>query len=299
MTELVVSEQERLLAEMPDALREVRTEILQEFTQLSESNIWGQWRIGRLVQQVIGDERRYGEFAIQSLAATMPEVVNENDLLECRKLAQAYTEESLKNLLDRRTAGGKRITYNHLKYLAGVKPADRKTLLTRVFKEDLSVRDLAAAIQEKLGQRSRGGRRPQMPKTIGSGLSQMMKFASVFSSRRTLWEKAVFARIEKASPEDIRPALLNMIREAQQQLGQSLHDEQLLLRNLEQAEARVVRVIESRAKAKGKSGDAAAAPTASAAVKKTTSRKGARAAIAKAKKKAAKKQRATARPEPV
>lgn len=285
---LTKERQQELLGNMNRDLRAVYTKVVGEAEQLSEANIIGCYRIGKYVADVMGDERRYGERAMDTLAEALGPHVSEAKLWDCRRLATNFSEAQLTKLLKQTLPSGGKISYSHLVLLAGLKPDDRKTMTHRVFKEDLSYDELTAIVQKKLGRRSSGGRKPKEPKTVAAGLRQIDKFTGEIHKRIELWDKSIFQRLSEVSPDEINDDLLGEITASEASVSSLLHDAELLSKKFAEIKSRASKIlgkVEKRGPGRPKGSK-------NKAVKKTAGSAASRAATAK-KKAAKKKKKAT------
>lgn len=232
-TALAVAEEETGLS---SALQRVRTRIIKEADKINSTGILGRYRIGQMVDEVTKDERQYGENAVLSLAESLDGIMSPNQLWDCRKFSQTYDEDKLKELMERKTASGNMITWTHLLMLLQVSlSTERRRLENRVFSEDLTSDELAIIIQDILGNdepRRGGGRKPQLPKTIATGLSQIEKFAGEISKREKLWQQAVGDRIAKAGPDELTKETVKRLQRAKLEVENMLESGQHLLESL-------------------------------------------------------------------
>lgn len=119
-----------LLEEMPDCLRQMRTQIRRELIALRSPNrevaIRAAWRIGCLVQEAVENEQRYGEYVYDDLVATTPGLTHKR-LRICRKIARSFTESNIAWLLRR-----KGITLRHVELLARPPVRERRELFEQI-----------------------------------------------------------------------------------------------------------------------------------------------------------------------
>lgn len=249
-TELAISEagsakKKRALAvgSMNPELRKLFTVLEKEVLQLGNVIVMGRHRIGQRVSAVIGSERTYGEGAVETLAAALN--CTPSALYEYRRIAESYTTEEIKRMLALRTAGGNCLSYNHFNLISPTEGAERKALITRIIEEDLSVDQLALIIQDKHGgKRSRGGRKPQSPKTISAGLHQLNKFSEDVGKRMGIWDVAIFDRMVKGPSDDLDEKLLKSVHNTQTELQTLLSNVNVMMDKLHKAEQRVRKVVQ-------------------------------------------------------
>lgn len=298
-TALTAKQRSETIAALDKPLRAVYDTIVDETKNLQGTSIWGRWRIGKQIAEVTNNERKYGENAVEKLAVALGGSTSSSQLWEYRAFANAFSETQLKKALGSRMAGGGVLTYSHLRFLCNLKPEDRKTLLIATLKEGLSSSELAARAKEKATRApGSGGRRPQAPKSINSGLSQIQKFSGDIHKRVSIWNSAIFDKITKGPADKVDANTIKQLQKTSKEVSQMVADGQALLESIEKSEERVLRVLEKK-KASGASNGAAKAST-KKKKKKTTKKKAsssASAKIAAAKKKKSAKKKA-ARPQP-
>lgn len=299
-TALARKKQDDLVKGMNSDLRKVYSAINKEFDGLIDTNIMARYRIGRHVSAVTDNERKYGEAAVSTLAQALGGTISDTMLWEFRRLATAFSEEMLKDILAKRTTGDRRVTYNHLRVLSGLKPDTRKAMLKKVFVEDLTTDELMAVIQAKQGgKRSKGGRSITPPKTVNAGLNQISKLSGDVHKRMTIWDKAVFDKLMKGPADDIDPDALKVIGVTHNEVSAMVKDGQKLLASLEKSENRVKGVLTARKK---KESSSSASVKKKVAKKKTAVKqhkpKPKRTGATSAKTKIAKAKKASSQPRP-
>lgn len=252
---------EEVLKEMNPKLRKLRAEILTEIERLAEANILARYEIGIRVKEST-NEKTYGTGAVERLAESFGKQFTADQLLQCRRLAQAFSRSQIEKLANRKTSGGNLVSYTHLAVLAGLPPDKRHEFQKRIFKEDLTTDELMAAVQADLGRRknkkSEGGAlgRPlAVPKTITAGLAQIGKFQAEIHRRRKVWTEAVFEKISTASPEDCTPKLLENLEILETDLQTLSEDADELMKQVDDSKKRLSSVLEKRKKG-GKKEDA-------------------------------------------
>lgn len=255
-TVLARKKQDELVKGMNSDLRKVYSAIIKEFDGLIDTNIMARYRIGCHVSAVTNNERKYGEAAVSTLAQSLGGTISDTMLWEFRQLANAFSEKMLEDILAKKTTGDRRITYNHLRLLSGLRPDTRKAMLKKMFVEDLTTDELMAAIQAKHGgKRSKGGRGITPPKTINAGLNQISKLSSDVHKRMAIWDKAVFDKLVKGPADDIDSDALKVIGVTHNEVSAMVSDGQKLLASLEKSGNRVKDVLTAR-KNKGSSSSA-------------------------------------------
>ena len=158
------------VSEMNPALTDAFVNIRDLLTKVEQGSIMARWEIGNTVDKAT-DAAKYGEGAVEKLAAALH--IDGQDLLRCRAFTIAYDKKEVKELLERRTESDRGITWSHIDQLIRIpKDALRNAMTDKFFKNGLTVRELAAAIQLKLGKRGNAKGRPRIgPKTPLAAIS--------------------------------------------------------------------------------------------------------------------------------
>lgn len=152
------------ISEMNPALTDAYVSIRDLLTKVEQGSIMARWEVGQTVDKTT-DEAKYGESAVDKLATALG--IDDETLLRCRAFTITYDRKEVKELLERRTESDRGITWSHIDLLNRVpKDSLRKALTDKFFKQELTVRELSAEIQSKLGRRGKGKGRPRIgPKT--------------------------------------------------------------------------------------------------------------------------------------
>lgn len=212
------------------------------------NNILVYHEIGALILDVIANEGRYGEKAVPNLAKALAGEWTENELWARRAFADAYTKSELEGLLEKRTACGNRLSLTHLQLLAGLPIDQRKKWTREVIAKELTTRELVSELQQHLGKKKTPGRGrpPKPPKSVSSGLTQIQSYRDAVKNRIEMWDKHVFQKILKFSPEDCNEELLEQLDQTIQTEETDIKHAEHIIASAQQAKARVKRVIDSR-----------------------------------------------------
>lgn len=255
-TELSIEKQQQkaALADMTPELREIYEEIKTKQESMVKNTVLSTYEVGELVARATTNKTKYGEAAVETLAAALGKHYTASDLYKYRALAKAYTREQIEKLVEQKTRGGGRISVTHLVKLAG-QPAQKRRELTRaVFEEDLTTDELAMRIQGPREKKdSDGGRKPKPPKTISKGLKDIGDYCTGVRKRVNIWDQHVFRRIQKAPPELCDEDLLFQLEKTRKAEEKAIEDSQHIIEKLDDSIARVKRVLAQR-----KSGNGAA-----------------------------------------
>lgn len=244
---LATAQTEDLVASMSKPLRSVYKTIVHEVEVLATNAVMTYWKMGEYAKNVTNNERKYGEAAMETLGKALRGVLPDPQMIwRCRRLANAFTQEELAGLMERETSGGKKITVSHLDQVTELAPRLRNQMIKRIFKEDLSVRDLRGILQEKLGTRSGGGRPVAVPTTVTGGLSQIEKYSGEIHKRLSVWRTGVFNRIKDTPPDDVTSKTVKVIKSTKKQVEQMVEDGEYILQKLEESEDRVNKVLSQR-----------------------------------------------------
>lgn len=277
------TEQRQLFQELPKPLQPVAAKMKTAFDEIASVSVLGLYDIGEQVAVVTGNERKYGEAAVESLAVFLGRLPQE--LYQYRQFSNAYTRAEVETLLKRTGIGGKKITFGHLNLLAGLTGTDalkdRKRYEKAIFEEGLSVRDLETLIKQSLGARSSGGRKPKMAKTLLGSISDMEQNTKKLLNRVAAWEQGIFGRVEKG--EDISDKSAQQLAAAQKIVDAAVKQLTDISERMVDAVGKVQRHLEAGSKPQP------------APAKKKAAKKGTKKAAKKGTKKApAKKKKASA-----
>lgn len=200
---MVTKEQKQLISEMSEELREKYRLIRQQLVSADQNDLLMRHGIGMEVVEVLDNESTYGSKAIVQLSQALGGDMSEGELYHYAQLARAYSEEELTKLTLRRTAKGNAISWTKLREVLPLEPGQRRSLLKRLFEEDLTVRELAQAKKELLGGGARSGRGPSVPRTPLAACDQIHKLVGEMRKRAEYWEDALFAKIREQSLDEL------------------------------------------------------------------------------------------------
>lgn len=111
-----------------------------------------------------------------------------------RQFATNYTKKQLDELCELRRPDGKPLGRRNLVSLLSVKVKAKRTQLQRkAAKESWSTRRLTEEIQNLLGSRSSGGRRPRPADSAKNAMTQIVKMSEQWAR----WKKGIDAKIEE------------------------------------------------------------------------------------------------------
>jgi ActR/RegA family two-component response regulator len=103
------------------------------------------WEIGRVVAELKSRPERYGEGAVALAASILGEDVP--TMYRHARVAERWGAPEWQALLERRTPGGKALSWSHLVVLTTIEPQERCAAWTeRALEEELTVRELEEAI---------------------------------------------------------------------------------------------------------------------------------------------------------
>lgn len=204
----------KALAEMNPELRDEFEAIQNLLTKVEQGQVLARHEVGERIAKITETPATYGEKGAETLAEGLG--IDIQELYRCRQLALCYSLKELQSLLKIPMAGsGRCIGWTHLDLLCRV-PKDglRTQLQERVLKQGLTTRELAAAIQLKLGKRGGGKGRPRVGiKTPGGALSTLSSNAQ----KESLLIADVLPQLDKAldAPASFNtPAFVESVREA-------------------------------------------------------------------------------------
>lgn len=144
--------------EMSPELREVYEQLRGLAERASARDALMKYLVGELVCEVQGDEGKYGAHAVEKLSAKLGSGFKADTLYDAASVARTWGKSEFSELVRRGDAERRRLSFSHFVELARVKlPEKREHLLQRALKDGLSVRRLAALIDEGAGTASEAG----------------------------------------------------------------------------------------------------------------------------------------------
>lgn len=275
----VRADKAKLLKSMPKAWQKNAVRALKINKGRARSEVLSRFDMGEIVINMADDEKKYGTHAVVNLAKFLD--VGEVELWVFRRIATAFTKPELEKMLTQTFKNGGRWGYAHIAQLASVTD-DRKRLALQkaVVKQSLTSRQLTLKIQKKLGDRTvrnKEGRKPNMPKSISGGLTQIKQQAVKIDHYMPGWEQAVFKRLREATPESLNADLLSQLKETRANEVKLQSSAKKVVQQLDVAITRVEHVVSKRkAKKKKKttaSSNGQATTRVAAAKKKAATRK--------------------------
>jgi hypothetical protein len=192
---LTVVAAKEAIGEMNPSLKKVFDTMVDKAVTESSRTIMTRYEVGELVTKVTESENKYGEGAVKKLAAGLQIPGGESELYKHQNVVAAWSKSELAAMLKLRLKGTKRgITWSHLTQLASVgKPKARKKFTDRVFKSCLTVRELAAAIQQTLGSRTNNPNGARVtPKSPSAGVAVLHKLSSSYLEQQESFDESIF-----------------------------------------------------------------------------------------------------------
>jgi hypothetical protein len=213
---VLTREQKEVWDSMPKAWQQEAKKASDIQSNIVNTGILGRYDLGDIVARFTKNEANYGEEAVPNLALILGEEANA--LWQYRQFVGTYTRGQVEALMERARKANYRLTWSHFDALSGLtggKAANtRKVLEKACLVERLTVTDLRAKIQKKLGgKRSSGGRPIMKPRSIAAGIGQMNKIAEQYTNRWEGWDEVVFDGIEKAGADQIDADIVRSLEE--------------------------------------------------------------------------------------
>ena len=159
-----------ILSEMTPALRQCYKQISGLLSEADKSTIVARHKTGKIIQDIMDadDSSKYGKDAAGQLALALD--VPRQDLYRCKVFADTYSAGDVKKIVSQTTSGGRKIKWSHVDAIIRIQDDKlRRKMRDKVFKDDLSVRELSDAIKDKLGKRGKGKGRPRATPTTPQG----------------------------------------------------------------------------------------------------------------------------------
>lgn len=210
----VTKEQKAVISQMSEELRDKYRVIRQKLVVADQDDLMMRYEIGVEVVEVLDNESRYGSHALVQLSEALGGDMSDSELYHYAQLARTFTATELEKLSKRYTKKGNVISWGKLRELLPLEPGQRKTLLKRLFEEDLTVRQLAALKKELTGASGKAGRGPSIPKTPIAACDQIHKLIGELQKRHEYWEDSLFAKIRELPMDELasQEVLLDRLR---------------------------------------------------------------------------------------
>jgi hypothetical protein len=195
-------------AESKEALKQMNPELKKLFDKLSadvmtanKRDVLAQFEIGKLIAAAKHDTNKYGEKAVELLAASLGMSASKAYQLSSFYMVWCSDLDTLKKLIDRRDAAGAPLSMSQLYALNYLKShVDRLKLIERCFKECLTVEDLRAITADSWGKKS-NNQGLVMPRSPGAGIAVMTKAIDKLETSHEKIQVSIFERIEDEPDE--------------------------------------------------------------------------------------------------
>lgn len=185
--------QEEILRDAPQNLRE-KLEWIRDWVEDEwKRSVLGRYQIACTIREIYDDVNeqhggRYGARAVEMIKAFFE--WNNNDIYDALQVAEAFTQEEVEAISQRRLLGGSLVSYSHLVALAEEENEDnRRLLLERTVNQNWSSKQLTNAVK-RLAEPTRAskgidrrGRPVAKPKDFDGVLDQQGSFAEDFFKR--------------------------------------------------------------------------------------------------------------------
>jgi len=214
---------QRELKEVFSEMRAALAEVCGLETRTTEKTIDAWWRVGKRVNEVKANSRRYGERAIPVLAAALSKAlsrqISDVDLWVAANVANVYPEkEYIDNLVARAKEKRVSFTYSHLRALSSSElkldqNADkRKEWEERILNEGLTAEALFKALRKARGSTRRLAK---VPKSPYHACQQIIKACRDLSDRVNDWTAGLApAGAPTANPDALHAKLGEGLEEA-------------------------------------------------------------------------------------
>lgn len=241
--------------QMPPELRQKADRIDNRLRAAAKGTLLIDYDNGVEVQDVLEQDSVYGHNAINLLEKYTGERSLHDLYLIARSFSREYVEEQAKIPM----ANGSPLTRYHFVELQKIKSAEtRKTFLTRIRRECLSIRDLRREIQSTGEANSRnpgGGRKIKPPTSPKAGLRRLVTDTERLSRLVDVLDDAVFAEIGSMPAAKVTDDLPDKIEEAKEFALATIAKLRHAIERLDGCKDRVARVLELRDEAEEDSGD--------------------------------------------
>jgi hypothetical protein len=199
----------------PDGIAEVNR-LLDLDKKTKHSELVARYDQGAIVAKMMDDENQYGKRLIPNLSVVLRYA--ESDLYILHRVPRNWSKKDFKEIIAREGKDGFRITWKHFAALVQVDNERRRnSLLNLIFKRGWSAKEVVEHIaDDRGGKTSQGGRPPERPKDVKSGLTQLTSKVEPINKRYEIWEVDVLDKIIDMPGDDYDPTLLRKAKEAQQ-----------------------------------------------------------------------------------
>jgi hypothetical protein len=209
---VAVAPRRSYLQQLNQAAQEVAKEFEDKLRKASSGVTRIQWEVGTRTAEVVADEAKYGNNAVQHIAAYLG--YNLQAMYDMMQVANTFTLEDAVALTSTPQGNGKFMTFSHLVTLSRLEDSKARTKLAkRAIAESYSVHDLEAEIRSGASGTTRrpsgGGRPPKIPKTTIAGLQVTQQLAQKMTNWFHAAEKNVFPAIDAVTADSVTPTLVN------------------------------------------------------------------------------------------
>jgi hypothetical protein len=209
--------------DMNDALREQYDGIFSLVCDDANTQIQHYWQIGKVVDDILDNETKYGSDALKRLVAAMGKQTL-SYFHRARNLYQLIDEIELRKILSYRRKYSKLpVTLSHLSRITGVTDQRKRLkLLTDLCEQEQSFDEFVASVDKTLNrtiaERNAGGRKHKVPVTaIGkvSNFCESARFVCARADQVWLNEDYLFSKaISETAPDKVTPELIETIDQA-------------------------------------------------------------------------------------
>jgi hypothetical protein len=218
VTKLQAKQQKNFEAMTPE-LQKVATAFDSKVKAAAKGAILIAYDMGVKLKEVIAKEASYGTNAVEQLAVHMGATWSATKLYSYRDFAVQYPKrEDVQKLVEAKLSGGGHVTVSHCLAIGKVKDIKtRRQLWKKVFDEGLSSEALKAEIQAKHETRNerQGGRKPSRPTSVIGGAQEIAKMTNRLNNKFEVWNDAVIQEVMSKPAEEMTPALLEKLHEAE------------------------------------------------------------------------------------
>lgn len=151
------------------ALAKVYERLLKIVAETTLEEARRRYDIGRLVRQVMEDEKKYGKRSVETLATLLR--FDKSTLRDYASVAKTWNTNEFNAVLRRKTAAGLGLRFSHLVVLAQVADGRRReALITRTLEESLTVRQLKELVHPSV---TGGDGTSEAPPTAAEAISRV------------------------------------------------------------------------------------------------------------------------------
>lgn len=221
ISEALISKRNRAIKKMCPEMRYKLDWIIEWCKTEQRHSIMSRWTLGA---EVIDIRNKFGEKNYKALRLFIPE--DPSMLQKVETFATYYSKEEAEQLADLVMADGNTLlSYSHVRLLISIEnEVQRKEAINLILINCWTSAQLGAHIKTLLGKRSKGGRKPAVPKDARTVIDQQLAFVEDFENRNVnVWRNpthSLTAQVAKIEPKEYTEDLAKQLGRLAHQMRQ-------------------------------------------------------------------------------